>query len=63
MLYAPQWTFTTPRRSSAARTVGASDRLQRKPRKQRWLNGVPEGKKADADSSRLVRAVGGRDLG
>ncbi len=47
VLYAPQWISTTPSLLSTADKLGAYRSVTRDAAKARWLNGVPEDKKAD----------------
>ena len=48
VLYAPAWTFTTrPAIGGGETPLGAYRTVSKDSAKQRWLNGVPEAKKAD----------------
>jgi pimeloyl-ACP methyl ester carboxylesterase len=47
VLYAPQWIRTTPLPIPASGKLGAYRTVQRSAARDRWLNGVPEEKKAD----------------
>jgi pimeloyl-ACP methyl ester carboxylesterase len=54
VLYAPAWTFTTrPAIGGGDAPLGAYRTVSKDSAKQRWLNGVPEAKKAD-----LIRTAG-----
>jgi pimeloyl-ACP methyl ester carboxylesterase len=57
VLYAPLWLFTTKPIIGGNGPLGAYRAVSQDSAKQRWLTGVPEGKKAD-----LVRAMGRRDV-
>ena len=47
VLYAPQWLRTTPSLVRVDGKLGAYRTVKRDAAKERWLNGVPESKKAD----------------
>src|ERR671912_2917606 len=47
VLYAPQWLRTTPSLVQVQGKLGAYRTVQRSAARERWLNGVPEEKKAD----------------
>lgn len=47
VLYAPQWIRTTPSLVQAQGKLGAYRTVRREAARDRWLTGVPEGKKAD----------------
>ncbi len=47
VLYAPAWIFTTPPAIGGGGPLGAYRMVTKDSAKQRWLNGVPEDKKAD----------------
>lgn len=47
VLYAPQWLRTTPSPIKPGATLGAYRVVKRDDARARWLNGVPEAKKAD----------------
>ena len=47
VLYAPQWLRTTPLPIPASGKLGAYRSVKREAARDRWLNGVPEEKKAD----------------
>ena len=48
VLYAPAWTFTTrPAIGGGEAPLGAYRTVSKDSARQRWLNGVPEAKKAD----------------
>jgi pimeloyl-ACP methyl ester carboxylesterase len=47
VLYAPQWLRSTPSPVQTSGKLGAYRMVQRAAARERWLNGVPEDKKAD----------------
>jgi pimeloyl-ACP methyl ester carboxylesterase len=63
VLYAPAWISNAPSPPAAGDPLGAYRTVSIDSAKERWLKGVPDDKKADLISGRMVRAMGRGDLG